>query len=363
MTALPSIRDRVRLGRSIASRLAASTDADASFVAGSSLVGLGSATSDIDVYLVGSSVHEERRQMFADTIRVDVQQLRLGTLRSLVDRVLDPGLRSDHAGPPLSDREVALAVRLCTGDVVTDSGTLAALRERLDEHPERLARLVMNHGMLAAFFAAEDCVGLRRSDDPNDLDAAALAGRRALLCAGKALAAACGDLYFGEKWVWRQLARSGPEDFPFAHFQRLLREDPLADDPRSGLAALTAFAQTCLIATATLGWQGVDLSHWPVWRRGSEPLRRSPHYFPRAYDDMVTLVEPAGRHFRLPHDAALVWGLSHGLGPEAVVEHASALSTRAPGYAALTAKRCRRLVTELRKAGLLTEQSGQREAL
>ncbi|GAA5016902.1 nucleotidyltransferase family protein [Streptomyces siamensis] len=363
MTVISSVRDRVRLGRSIASRLAASADADAAFVAGSSVVGLGSATSDIDVYLVGSSAGETRRQMFADTTRIDVQHLRLDTLESLVDRVLGRGLRSDHAGQPLSDREIALVVRLRTGDIVTDSGALAALRERLDEHPLRLARLVMNNWMLAAFFAAEDCLGLSRSEDPNDLDPAVLAGRRALVCAGKALAAAGGDLYFGEKWVWRQLARSGPDGFPFEDFQRLLRDDPLAVDPQAGLTALTSFAQTCLIATATLGWQGADVSHWPVWRQGSGPLHRSPAFFPRAYDDMVTLIEPAGRHFRLPPRSALVWGLSHGLSSQTATEYALNLSKVAPAFAALTEQRCRGITTELREAGLLTEQDGQRGAM
>ncbi|WP_306321912.1 MULTISPECIES: hypothetical protein [unclassified Streptomyces] len=354
---------RVRLGRSIASRLAATTDAAAAFVAGSSVVGLGSATSDIDVYLVGSTTQEKRQQMFADTIRVDVQHVSLETLESLVDRVLESGLRSDHAGRTLSDREIALTVRLLTGDIVTDPGTLAALRKRLDEHPLRLSRLVMNNWMLAAYFAAEDCLGLRQSDDPCDLDPAALAARRGLVCAGKALAAAGGDLYFGEKWVWRQLARSGPDGFPRAEFQRLLRDDPLAVDPQAGLTALMSFAQTCLIATATLGWQGVDASHWPAWQPGNGPLHRSPAFFPRAYDDMVTLVEPAGRHFRLPPDVALVWGLSHGLSTQTITEHALRLSKAAPEFAALTEERCRRITTELREAGLLTEQGGQRGAM
>lgn len=359
MTAVESARDRVRLGRRIASRLAASTHADAAFLAGSSAVGLGSATSDIDVYLVGAPTGEKRQQMFADDIRVDVQHLSPDTLVSLVDRVLGTGPHSDPAGQTLSDREIALTVRLRTGDIVTDSGTLAALRKRLDEHPLRLSRLVMNHWMLAAFFAAEDCLGLRQSDDPSDLDAAALAGRRALVCAGKALAAAGGDLYFGEKWVWRQLARSGPDGFPFPEFQRLLRDDPLAVDPSAGLTALTSFAQTCLIATATLGWQGVDVSRWPAWPAGSGPLRRSPAFLPRAYDDMVTLVQPAGRHFRLQPDAALVWGLSDGRCAQTVTEHSLRLSKEAPAFAGLTDERCRRITTELRKAGLLTETGGQ----
>ncbi|MDT0541930.1 MULTISPECIES: hypothetical protein [Streptomyces] len=360
MTQAASARDRVRLGRSVAARLAATVNADAAFLAGSSVVGLSSATSDIDIYLVRSSAREERRQMFADTVRVDVQHLSPDTLESLVDRVLGTGLRSDHTGETLSEREVALAVRLWTGDIVTDSGTLAALRQRLAEQPLRLSRLVMNSWILTAFFAAEDCLGLRASDSPVDLDPAALVGRRALVCAGKALAAACGELYFGEKWVWRQLARGGPEGFPFAEFQRLLREDPLAADPQAGLTALMSFAQTCLIATATLGWQDVDVSRWPAWLEGSGPLRRAPGFFPRAYDDMVTLVQPGGRHFRLPPHTALVWGLCHGRAERAVTEAALELSKESPVFAGLTEQRCRSVITELRDAGLLTESDGPR---
>jgi hypothetical protein len=354
MIEVASAGDRVRLGRSIASRLVRSTNADAAFLAGSSVVGLGSATSDIDVYLIGTPAGEKRQQMFADTVRVDVQHLALDTLESLVERVLGPGLRSDHAGATLSDREIALTVRLRTGDIVADSGALAGLRHRLAEQPLRLSRMVMNSWLLAAFFAAEDCLGLSRSPSPVDLDPAAHAGRRALVCAGKALAAACGDLYFGEKWVWRQLARSGPDGFPFATFQRLLRDDPLAGDPRAGLSALTSFAQTALIATATLGWQGVDVSRWPAWSAGSGALRRAPGYVPRAYDDMVTLIEPGGRHFRLPPDSALVWGLCHGRSAGDVTAHALELSKESPTFAGLTARRCRRITTELREAGLVT---------
>jgi len=363
MTVVASAQDRVRLGRDIASRLVASTNADAAFLAGSSVVGLGSATSDIDIYLVGSPEGEKRQQMFADTIRVDVQHLSLNTLDSLVDKVLGTGLRSDGKGEILSEREIALTVRLRTGDIVTDPGALAALRQRLDEHPLRLSRLVMNNWLFAAFFAVEDCLGLSQSDNPLDLDAAVLAGRRALVCAGKALAAAGGDLYFGEKWVWRQLARTGPAGFPIEGFRRLLRDDPLAADPQAGLTALTTFAQTCLIATATLGWQGVDISRWPVWLEGSGPLSRSPVFFPHAYDDMVTLVQPGGRHYRLPPDAALVWGLSHGCSARTVTESALRLSGQTPPFARLTGERCRHIMTELREAGLLADSGEQRGAM
>lgn len=359
MTADASVHDRVRLGRSIASRLAASTRAQAALLAGSMLAGLGSATSDIDIYLVGSPTEEKRRQLFADDIRVDVQHVSLETLEALVDRVLTTRLCSDRPGRPLSERETALAVRLWTGEIVTDSGSLAGLRRRLAADPLRLPRLVMNHWALAAYFAAEDCVGLRQSDSPVDVDSAAYTGRRALLCAGKALAAAAGDLYHGEKWVWRQLDRSGPDGFPFAEFRRLLLDDPLAAGPEAGLTALTSLAQTCLIATATLGWHGIDLGRWPAWSSGGGPLHRSPAFFPRVYDDVVVLIQPGGRHIRLSPNAALVWGLSHGRSARTVTEHALSLSRESSVFAGLTGDTCRNAIAELRGAGLLTDSGRQ----
>jgi hypothetical protein len=82
-------------------------------------------------------------------------------------------------------------------------------------------------------------------------------------------------------------------------------------------------------------------------------------FFPRAYDDMVTLVQPGGRHYRLPPDAALVWGLSHGRSARTVTEDALDLSRQAPPFARLTEERCQHIMTELREAGLLTDSDGQ----
>ncbi|MFF7341853.1 hypothetical protein ACFZAT_31650 [Streptomyces sp. NPDC008163] len=356
-----SAHDRVRLGRRIASRLAASSHADAAFLAGSTVVGLGSATSDIDIYLVGSRTGEKRQQLFADDIRVDVQHLALESLEALVDRVLTTRLCSDRPGRPLSAQETSLVIRLWTGSIVTDAGALTALRQQLADEPLRLARVAMNNWILAAYFAAEDCVGLRQSDDPMDLDPAAHTARRALVCAGKALAAAGGDLYHGEKWVWQQLARSGPDGFPFAEFRRLLRDDPLASASggRTGLSALTSFTQTCLIAAATLGWHGVDLGRWPAWSSGDGPLHRAPSLFPRVYDDVVMLIQPGGRHVRLTPEAALLWGLSHGRSEQTVTECALRLSGEAPVFAELTEERCRSVIAELRQSGLLTDSGRQ----
>ena len=121
------------LGREVATRLAASEGADAAFLAGGTAVGLGSGSSDLDVYLVGPGLRESRRQLFADGVRVDVQTLAAERLDALVDSVV-----LDYPAPArgrVGDADLAVAVRLLTADVVTDTGRLTTLKERLTACP------------------------------------------------------------------------------------------------------------------------------------------------------------------------------------------------------------------------------------
>jgi hypothetical protein len=66
---------------------------------------------------------------------------------------------------------------------------------------------------------------------------------------------------------------------------------------------------------------------------------------------------------RLPPDAALVWGLSHGCAERTVTENALGLSRQTPPFTRLTGERCRHIMTELREAGLLADSGEQRGAM
>lgn len=341
-------------GREMAAQLAKAEGADAAFLAGSIVVGLGSASSDVDVYLVGTGLRESRRQLFTDGVRVDVQTLATERLTGLVDEVV-----ADYPAPSrkrVADAELTVAVRLLTAEVVADTGCLATMRERLAACPLPLRRMVISSWARTAYSAVEDVAGLRESSDRLDLDAAVTAGRRALLAAGKALTAGGGDVHQGDKWVWHQLARSAPDSFPLAEYRRLMHH--CAPEPESGkadrLGELVSFVQTCLIAAMTLGWWGVPLTHWPRWTDGGGPLRRSAFFLPCATDATTLIVGPGAQIFRAPPEALLVWGLCHGASVDRVAASAAALGPLAEPWNGLTGRRCRAVLRELADAALIT---------
>jgi hypothetical protein len=340
------------LGRAVATRLAGSEGAEAAFLAGSIVVGLGSRSSDVDVYLVGTGLRESRRQLVTDGVRVDVKTLALEWLAGLVDRVV-----ADYPAPAhdrVADADLTVAVRLLTGQIITDTGPLAALRERLAARPLPLRRMVVNSWARIAYPAVEDVAGLRGSGDRLDRDAAVVAGRRALLAAGKALAAGCGDLYYGDKWVWHQLARSAPDTFPLGEYERLMHHDAPEPGAPDGFAALVSLVQTCLVAAMTLGWWDVPLEHWPAWTDERGPLRRAAFHLPCSSDAVMLIVGPGTRVFQLPAEALLIWGLCNGTAADRVVGEAAALGPLAEPWCGVTDRQSRVILRQLADAALIT---------
>ncbi|WP_405943540.1 hypothetical protein OHA44_04100 [Streptomyces sp. NBC_00144] len=369
------------LARRVARQLAAPATVGSSFIAGSVTAGLGNHTSDIDVYLVGTGLAPARRQLVLDRSRFDVQELSVADLDAAVGRVAGAAFPGDGS-TVVAQRDLDLAVRLWSGEVITDDGALAPLRDRLRAAPLPLRRALITHWLTAVHYELEDVAGLVAN---GDLDAGLMAARTALLLAGKAVAAACGDFYTGRKWVWHQLRRAAPSGFPYEGFRHLLRYDPLADGtgagggsgtPAGGLPSLAGFTQGCLSAVATLGWHGIPLEHWPCWpgasdRPGesdrSEPgstapvgsqqvpglLRRAPGFSPRAHSGGVVLALPALRRVRLNPDVALVWALCDGAPPSTVTGRAQKLREAHPAYAGLTPDRCAVIIERLVAARLV----------
>ena len=203
-----------------------------------------------------------------------MHRLTMERLTDAVRRVVEATLRSDDGADVVPDQDVVTALRLRCGEIVVDGGA-SDLQQTLREHDGTLRRLMITRWLNLAHYGQEDLAGL--IDVPEDADAATMVARLLLRTAGKALAAACDDLFPGEKWLWRQLDRSAPVSFPHAHYRHLLRADPLgpAGDAVS-LIDLRRFAQTCLAAAGTLGWHGAPMAHWPRWRSGGGPLHRVP---------------------------------------------------------------------------------------
>ena len=335
---------RLALAREVTRRLASTSEARASFLAGGLIEGLGSHTSDFDVYLVRTSASPGRRQLSLDrTTRIDVHEVSPEQLEHVVDRVGDTESTSDGTAPSLSSGELKLATRLHAAEIVSGSAEMTPLRERLRDG-DRLRRHVMSSWLTLAHSELEDFAGLRASGDVN---AAIMVGRDALVAAGKAVAAAQGDLYLGRKWVWRQLGRSAPGDFPMACFQELVNGEPAGSGAGHGLTDLITFTRTCLAAVATVGWHGISLDRWGAWRRADGPLNRDDGFHPRAYDDGVVLTKPAERWVLLKPDVALVWGLCNGSSMERVAAQAANLREAGHAYQELTRDRCRDIITRL----------------
>lgn len=351
-----SAPERRALAREVAARLALRPGVTTVFVIGSLLVGLGSHTSDVDVYIAGPDLTPEREQIFAGPVRIDVHRLKTESLTVTVKRVVAATLRSDDGVDVVPDQDVTTAVHLCYGEIIADGGALA-LQQTLREHNGTLRHLLITRWLNLAHYGQEDLAGLM--DVPEDADAATMVARLLLRTAGKALAAACNDLFPGEKWVWRQLDRSAPAGFPHAHYRHLLRADPLAagqDDIR--LADLRRFAQICLAAAATLGWHDVSMSHWPRWMSADGPLSRAPELSVRAYRDAVVITSLDSRRVRLSHEAALVWALCGGVSVQLLEQDVERLRTVHTGYHQLSPARVTELTGKLLAARLIHRGPG-----
>ncbi len=346
-----SAPERLALAREVAARLAARPGVASVFVIGSLTVGLGNHMSDVDIYVAGPDVTRKREQVFVGPVRIDVHRLTMERLTDAVRRVVEATLRSDDGADVVPDQDVVTALRLRCGEIVVDGGA-SDLQQTLREHDGTLRRLMITRWLNLAHYGQEDLAGL--IDVPEDADAATMVARLLLRTAGKALAAACDDLFPGEKWLWRQLDRSAPVSFPHAHYRHLLRADPLgpAGDAVS-LIDLRRFAQTCLAAAGTLGWHGAPMAHWPRWRSGGGPLHRVPDLSLRAYRDAVVVTSPDSRRVRLSHEAALVWALCDGVDVPTLQQDVERLRSVHTGSGQLSPARVAALADELLAARLI----------
>jgi hypothetical protein len=340
----PDRATRLDLARVVARRLADQPGVETVVLAGSLAVGLGTSTSDVDIYLVGPHLADGRDQIFAGDVRVDVHRLAEAEVAALVGRVATATMRSDD-GVALAAADLRTAVQLSLGEIMTAD---APWRARLVGAAATLRRLAIIHWLTTAHYELEDLVGLLV--DPDDADAAATVVRRLLLVGGKAVAAAADDLFLGEKWVWRQLRRSAVDDRRYVRFAALMRADPLAGDALTGT---WSFAQSLLAASATLGWHHVDLAAWPPECDGGAGPRRNRELSIRPYVDGVLLAAPTGTRVRLSHRAALVWALCQGAELAELGRQVTVVSTQSSAYADLDERRATELVGMLTEAGLV----------
>lgn len=347
------VETKVAYAREVAERLiAADTRLDAAYIAGSTTVGLGNSTSDVDVFLLtpDDMAGPGSRQVVVGRARIDVESVPYLRLEELVGRLTGWQVTRRSLTRFASEAELDMLIRLRYAQVVVGSPRLSALRCRLTERTADIRKLAIIRWAVEANSTVEDCEGMYLA---GDLDSAVLLAQAIVTSAGKAIATAMDDLYLGRKWVVQQLRRSTDGWFPRGQFLQLQRGDWADVDAEAGYRRVIGFTQTCLIAAQTVGWDGAGVASWPQWWPGDGPLQRSPAYVPIRLSDGVLLNHELRHQVVVKPDIALVWGLCNGVHREEVIRQALRLREAVPSFAALDEARCRTALGMLCDRGLV----------
>ncbi|MEV7726872.1 PqqD family protein [Streptomyces sp. NPDC087917] len=330
---------------------------DSIYIAGSLTAGLGNPTSDADLFVLyaeESAMGDDVSQYNVDGHRVDVERYTLAFVEEAVEEVTSFRLQRDnltdlHKLPSKLD----FVCRLHTSEILLSSPALDAHTRRIDESIGDIRQVAVNYSAIAINGHLEDFLG---ASVDGDLETAALVGQDLTAYAGKAVAAASGDLYHSKKWVYKQLARTPVEGFPkdtFADFQR----GTWTDRGSQGAEDLVFFVQTCIAVSQLLSRQGVPLGVWPAWTAPSVPaadgLWRNPSYNVLGQSDGILLHWELRRQLMLRDPAAFVWALCDGRGKQDVVEAVARLAEHVPVLKTMTAERVEKLLRSLSERDLV----------
>jgi hypothetical protein len=302
---------QVGAARGVLEQLGGASRVELAFLGGSLAVGLGHATSDIDLYVVGAGLPEGELTYQHDGLWVHVNPLRAGMARELVElgtRYRATGMdRSQLAADP---KTLNALVRLATGWRLLASDDWARALESFSQDTVRRILIARNANVFAAY--AEDADGALRV---GDLLTAATASRLALEAGCEAALASAGDLYVGPKFLFRRLART-PVTAPWCdHVWRLCHRDP---GPHQGFpdSIRAAVEERLSVGSLLLAWCAVDgwdapLDRLPpldlcrVSRPGAGP-RRSGFFAPVRFADGWALIGPDDG-YEVGEDTVRLW--------------------------------------------------------
>lgn len=296
--------------RRVARQLHDDFELHGTLLAGSLTAGLGNEHSDADVYavLVEGAQVPATRQIVVGEDRVDVEWYSLADLAARVRRLVDFEIRSDGLALMWSlENDFDVVSRIATSDVVTEDGEVARAIGPVVEAEPSLRRLYAARWSLGINGSLED---FRGAVSAQDLDSCVLLGQAMVVAAGKALAAAEGDLYFGRKWVYAQLSRSAATSGLLDVF-RSQQTGAWAAKGLDGASELVAFCQR-VAAVAQLRAAGLTV---PVEHlcRPVASHRRGPEAVLVGLSNGKYLVhEELGRQFVVGAAAATLWALADG---------------------------------------------------
>ncbi|MCX4474612.1 hypothetical protein C5N14_14645 [Micromonospora sp. MW-13] len=348
--------EKLAKAMSTAQEVAQETHVDSVYLAGSLTAGLGSPTSDVDVFVLSSGAVDDgaARQRRVGDVRVDIEDYSIswvdGALRKLAG--WDSSRQRLRHGA-LSDGELDFLIRMRDIEVVKTSPELERLLGALAAAEDRLRQMALSTWALRA---NGDLSDLRGAWQDGDHASAGLVGQSVMVCAGKAVSTASGDLYLGSKWVHRQLRRSLGDAFPWDQFLDWQCGAWARPGSDAAFRDFVAFQQTLMAAAQLLGWNSPAVAEWPFWELGKGPYRRNPHYNTIHLTEGVLLNNELQRQVVVKPDVALVWALSNGRDEDEIVDAAVHLSARVSTAAEepLGAQRARDLLALLHQRGLVS---------
>ncbi len=342
-----------KLGHALAADAAGAIDSV--YIAGSLTAGLGNPTSDADLFVLlrpGVPVPDDAGQYTVDGHRVDVERFPLDEVEATVEEVVGFELSRDN----LTDlhklpKKLDFVLRLNSSETVVESEALLLMRRRIADSTAALRRTAINYSAITLNGHLEDFLG---AASEGDLDTAAFAGQDLVAYAGKALAAASGDLYFSNKWVYKQLTRTPIDGFPlelFRHYQR----GAWTERGTAAAESLVLFTQTCVAVSQLLAEAGVPLGAWPSWQPGTQGTRlwRNTTFNVLRVSEGVLLHWELNRQLVLKEQPAYVWALCDGRSVDEIVAGVNSLGESVPALEGMTRERVEAVLAALQKRGLV----------
>ncbi|MBQ0825155.1 hypothetical protein [Streptomyces tagetis] len=287
-------------------------------MAGSLSVGLGTETSDVDLFVFVDEVTGGRKHPVREGIRVDIEQITVRDIRELAR-----GFRSftatgtDRTQTTLDEDTLKLVVRTRLGSVLKPGAPVDEIRR--DLVPDVLRKVLMTRNLVDLGAFVEDAYGALRIDD---LPTAYCASGIALDMAADALLAACGDVYVSEKLRLRKLIREPRLTAFTRHYWQTRHAGVPADADPARLRELI-HARLWLIggigcACVLSYWDGEPEGEVPVPVVGGPGPTRNPFLVPVRYADGCGLTRPNSA-FDVSEDALGLWSLLDGRPVDAVV--------------------------------------------
>jgi hypothetical protein len=312
-----AMRDRkLDAARKAGAGIAAEPGVQAVYIAGSLTAGLGSTTSDVDLFVVS---HEqpacgtEPEQRDVDGVRVDIERRKPGAMLAAASRMTTydfttKNTTSVHFKPGAYDN----VIRLLHSEPVLASAEYDEARTLMSDKMDNLRRLVMGQWVMRCANDMVDCEG---AFIDNDMDSALLISHSLLVQAAKCYLAGAGDLYIGPKWMMKQLARTAPDLLGPVGVLLFTTGSRSGADIVGDRIRLT---QALLTAAQYAGWDQPASGRWDAWSTARDEVHRPLFWLPIRTLDAVRLFRNEFRQLAISVEGLLLWGVADGRDAQAV---------------------------------------------